>query len=190
MYDKNSLNDNYKELLNYYPIFYREVYEMDEIIKANAKILDELVLNIDSSINNIFILSADENIIKRFETFLYIKSTKNKSLNDRKKYILAILSGYGKISASRIIDIIYILSELESEISFEKIDDMGNKVINISIDGVLTKNQYNDINTILKNKLPAHLLVSQNQKAQSNQTKFGLGSFVIITKERRIICKW
>ena len=34
--------NNYEELITYYPLFYREIYEMKEILKAQGKLADDL----------------------------------------------------------------------------------------------------------------------------------------------------
>lgn len=36
--------NNYEELITYYPVFYREVYEMVEILKAQGRLADNLLI--------------------------------------------------------------------------------------------------------------------------------------------------
>lgn len=52
--------NNYEELITYYPVFYREVYEMVEILKAQGRLADNLQNSIEQVFSNQFIDSADE----------------------------------------------------------------------------------------------------------------------------------
>ena len=46
---------NYEELITYYPRFYRDVFEMVEILKAYGRIADNLENNIEQIFFNSFI---------------------------------------------------------------------------------------------------------------------------------------
>lgn len=52
--------NNYEKLLTYYPRYYRDVFEMVEILKAYGKISDVLELQIEQAYLNNFVLEADE----------------------------------------------------------------------------------------------------------------------------------
>ncbi len=176
MYDKNSLENSYVELKSHYPAFYYDVFEMDAIIKANATVLDGLVTNIDLAVNNFFVMTADEPTVKRLEDFLWIKTNKLKPLIDRKKYILAVLSGYGKVSATKINEIIFSLTGLVNIVSFTNGDAYNNKFINIEINGSLTKEQLEDVLSILNNKIPAHLCLKIDYKVTESKLSFYIGA--------------
>ena len=61
--------NSYEELITYYPRFYRNVFEMVEILKAYGRIADDLENNIEQIFFNSFIDYADERIIEKFEVF-------------------------------------------------------------------------------------------------------------------------
>ena len=64
--------NNYEELITYYPVFYREVYEMTEILKAQGRLADNLQNSIEQVFSNQFIDSADESVISSYEKIMGI----------------------------------------------------------------------------------------------------------------------
>ena len=71
-YEKQFEN-NFEELITYYPRFYRDVYEMVEILKANGRVFDRMEGDIEQTYLNCFIEYADEETIKKLEDFLDIR---------------------------------------------------------------------------------------------------------------------
>ena len=67
---------NYEELIIYYPRYYREVFEMVEILKAFGRVSDGLEADIEQAYLNNFILTADAETIKVWEGMLDITYTK------------------------------------------------------------------------------------------------------------------
>ena len=63
-YDKY-YTSNYEELITYYPRFYRDVFEMVEILKAHGRIADGMEDNIEQAYLNGFIDYADEATIAK-----------------------------------------------------------------------------------------------------------------------------
>lgn len=178
MYDVNGFNNNYDELKTYYPIFYLDIFEMNELLKTYGSLLDDLVNAIDLTINNNFVLTADEPTITKFERFLMLKINRNKSLDSRKRLILALLSNYGKLSASKIKEIIFTLCGANSDIVFEdsllKIDIHRENILSIN---------FSDIFEILSRKIPAHLGFIAKGKEEIDSSLFLLNSFTRIKHE-------
>lgn len=77
-YEKHFEN-NFEELITYYPRFYRDVYEMVEILKAHGSIADGLEADIERTYLNSFIDYADEETITKLERFLMIGLNKSRS---------------------------------------------------------------------------------------------------------------
>lgn len=65
-YDKY-FKSNYEELITYYPRYYRDVFEMVEILKAEGRIADELEAHIEQAYLNNFVLTADLETVKIWE---------------------------------------------------------------------------------------------------------------------------
>ena len=66
--------NNYEELITYYPLFYREIYEMKEILKAQGKLADDLEACIERILSDCFLDTADSGVITSYENILGIKS--------------------------------------------------------------------------------------------------------------------
>lgn len=97
----NDPDGTYEELAGQYPEFYREVYEMQEILKAQGKLADGVVSGIERVFGNQFIDGADSEVTSGFEKLFGISSAKD-SLEERRAAVKAHMIGTGKISASAI----------------------------------------------------------------------------------------
>lgn len=147
-YFKNS----YEELIRYYPRFYRNVFEMVEILKVYGKIADTLETNIEQVYFNNFVLTADTKTIKMWEKILGITYEKSLPLNQRKNVVIGRISGYGHIGEPEIRSIIANYTKNDVKIDFT----MG--VITIIIDGNVF-DEMNLLNTLLC-RIPAHLILN------------------------------
>lgn len=142
--------NNYEELLTYYPRYYREIFEMVEILKAHGKIADALEENIERVFFNNFILTADETTIQIWEQdILNITYQKKLTLEQRKNVIIALLCGHGHIGEPEIREIIKNYTPNAVAVDFNK----GR--ISILIDGIVF-DEINLYHTLLK-RIPAHL---------------------------------
>lgn len=156
-YEKYFKN-NYDELIRFYPRYYREVYEMVEILKANGAILDELEDNIETTFLNNFIDYADEATIQKLERFLHIALNRQRTLSDRRRLVKAFFAGFGKISASMLKALIGSYTNAEVDIKFEPSDEEGNNTLYINFERGKEEHIYmSDIIMLLSRKLPAHI---------------------------------
>ena len=103
---KKYFKNNYEELIRYYPRFYRDVFEMVEILKVCGQIADTLESNIEQVYFNNFVLTADTKTIKMWEKILGITYEESLPLNQRKNVVIGRISGYGHIGEPEIRSII------------------------------------------------------------------------------------
>lgn len=156
-YDKYYEN-NYEELITYYPRFYREVFEMVEILKANGRIADELEANIEQTYLNNFIDFADEVTIAKLEKFLMIGLNKSRTLEERRRLVKSYFVGFGKVSASMLAEMIQSYTGAGVESRFEASDEEGNNTLYINFQRGKEPTLYmSDINLLLGKKIPAHI---------------------------------
>ena len=151
--------NNYEELITYYPRFYRNVFEMVEILKAYGRILDDIERNIEQTYLNGFIDYADEATISKLENFLKIGQNKNRTLENRKRLVKSYFVGSGKISASKIYRMIAVYTDSPVICKLEPFDDEGNNRLYIEIQSneeetICTR----DIFALLSKKIPANLV--------------------------------
>lgn len=151
LFNKN-FKSGYEELLTYYPDFYKNVYEMNAILKAQGQLVDNLESGIEQVFFNCFIDTADKNVIACYERMIGIASEDLKSLEERRSLVKSHLVGTGKISASLIKEMIRIYTGADSECRFE------NSILKIDIDrGDKNYINFGDIEKLLSTKLPAHI---------------------------------
>lgn len=143
---------NYEELIAHYPRFYRDVFEMVEILKAYGRIADGLEDSIEQAYLNNFILTADAETIKTWETVLHITYTEKLTLEQRKRVVIGRISGYGHIGEPEIRGIIANYTENSVALDFA----LG--VIYVVIDGEIF-DETNLLNTLL-GRIPAHLALN------------------------------
>ena len=150
--------NNYEELITYYPLFYREIYEMKEILKAQGKLADDLEDCIERILSDCFLDTADSGVITSYENILGIKSDLGKPLEERRRLVKAYLVGSGKASATSVCEMIKTYTGAEAECSFSPYDEKGNNVLNILAEhGNSQLINIKDINVLLSEKLPAHI---------------------------------
>lgn len=149
---------NYEELITYYPRFYREVFEMVEILKAHGNIADELEDNIERTFLNCFIDYADETTIAKLERFLQIGLNKSRTLEERRRLVKSFFVGFGKVSASMLAGMIQSYTGAGVKSRFEPCDDEQNNMLYLDFQRGNEPTLYmSDINLLLSKKIPAHI---------------------------------
>ena len=117
-YEKAFAN-NYEELITYYPAFYQQVYEMQEILKAQGKLADGVEAGIERAYLNNFIDYADAETIGNLETFLRLEHNRTKELEMRRRIVKAHFIGNGKMSATLIKSMLQAYTEAEVDIELK-----------------------------------------------------------------------
>ena len=152
-YDKY-YTSNYEELITYYPRFYRDVFEMVEILKAHGRIADGMEDNIEQAYLNGFIDYADEATIAKLERFLEIGLNRNRTLEERRRLVKSYFVGFGKISATLIKQMIGAYTNAPVDCRFEPFDDEGNNMLFIDFQRSGNETIYmSDILMLLSKKL-------------------------------------
>lgn len=117
-YEKAFAN-NYEELITYYPAFYQQVYEMQEILKAQGKLADGIENGIERAYLNNFIDYADAETIGNLETFLRLEHNRTKELEMRRRIVKAHFVGNGKMSATLIKSMLQAYTEAEVDVELK-----------------------------------------------------------------------
>lgn len=158
LYNNKFYKNSYEELLSFYPKFYRGVYEMEEILKTDGELCDQLESNIEQTLANSFIDSADESTIALWEDFLGISLMKHRTVEERRRMVRSFVVGTGKISATSIIEMIKSYTNADVEVRFESSDEEGNNRLYIDFDRGSNSNVYiSDIENLISRKIPAHI---------------------------------
>lgn len=149
---------NYDELITYYPLFYRDIKEMDAILRAHGKIADDLEAGIEQVFANNFIDTANEATIERLEKFLDLGLNRSRTLEERRRLVKSFFAGFGSVSASMLEGIVRSYTDAEVSVRFEPFDDAGNNMLYIEFGRGNSPTLYmSDINLLLNKKIPAHI---------------------------------
>ena len=83
----NGFPSAYEELKTFYPVFYRDVFEMDAIWRTCGGGLDEIEDDVDRVANSTYISLMDEKALVQMETFLGIPPDSGRTLEERRKLL-------------------------------------------------------------------------------------------------------
>jgi len=156
---RRAWKDSYDELITFYPRFYRDVLEMEAILRAHGDYTNEMMDDIEQTFLNGFIDYASEAQIERWENFLHISLNRSLTLDDRRRAVKAYIIGFGKMSASVIKAMVNAyLGISDTEVDFRPRDEDGNNAVLIYIyeNDDITAN-FQQLRVLLRRKIPAHL---------------------------------
>lgn len=137
-------------ILNNYPPVIKQIKDIQQIAKAEDIEFSKLNTSINEVIRNMFVFTANETGVQRFEKLLGIKPKAAQSLDDRKIYILSMMNRR-KMSLSELMTMlsnysegITILNDIANmEMIVEINTDAGNlDMLNKIIDEILPLNIY------------------------------------------------
>lgn len=139
----------YEELITYYPRFYRDVYEMREILKAHGRVTDELENNIERTFFNFFILTADLETVEVWERTFGITYDETLTLDQRRHVILGKLGGFGHIGEPEIRAIVRQYTDKGESVDFR------NGTVVVTLEELLFGRA--NLMETLRSRIPAHL---------------------------------
>lgn len=150
--------NNYEELITYYPRFYRDVLEMDAILRSEGRLADGIQDGIKTILSNSFVSTANEDTLTMLEKFLGLQLQKQRTVEERRRILMSFFVGMGKVSASRIVELIKAYTGADINCEFYPFDAEGNNRLDIKFDRGSEANIYiADIYTLLAKMLPAHI---------------------------------
>ncbi len=181
-YEKVFAN-NYEELITYYPAFYQQVYEMQEILKAQGKLADGVEAGIERAYLNNFIDYADAETIGNLETFLKLDYNRTKELEVRRRIVKAHFVGNGKMSATLIKNMLQAYTKAEVDIRFEPFDEDGNNMLFIDFQRGVEETVYiSDIINLFGRRIPAHIKCKMNIGYKQHGMIFCAGGIQAVKK--------
>lgn len=151
----NGFPSAYEELKTFYPVFYRDVFEMDAIWRTCGGGMDEIEDGVDRVANSTYISLMDETALTQMEAFLGIPPDSSRTLEERRKLASSYFLGVGHIGSREIKEITKAFTEGECEVSFAN----SEVYIHIKAD-ISDTSPADDFFFILRKKIPAHLGVN------------------------------
>lgn len=150
----------YEQISSFYPRWYLEIYEMNEILKIEALVAENAQKAIDLILDNHFLDTIDVGKATELEHYLGITTSANRSIEERRLVIKSYFLGRGKLSLAQIISIVQALSGGKVTATFSKRNNNGDNGIKLNIYNCYIKGMLIDIISTLQNRVPAHLWVS------------------------------
>lgn len=148
----------FEELLRMYPEFYSKITDMCYVVNAEANMVDDVIDTAQTILDDSNITTAREAIISFYESIINVREA-NRSVEERRNLILLLFNMMGKLSASKIINVIKIYTGQDVEILFNRKDEKNNYILEIltqkdNIDSAFLS----DMQFIMNRILPAHLV--------------------------------
>lgn len=150
----NQQQSGYEEIASYSPRYYRSIREMDAVFRLAGWLIDLMAQDMENVVAYQFLKYMNDEALTRYEAFLHIVMDENKSINERKAYISALLIGSGKLSADKIVEMVN---------QFRGCDCEGVKLdgstlhISIIMDEDFNQGVSDIIRDLIKRKVPAHI---------------------------------
>lgn len=148
----NQQQNGYEEIASYSPRYYRSIKEMDAVFRLAGWIIDLMAQDMEDMVAFQFLKYMDDEVLTRYEVFLGIMKDANKTLEERKAFINALLIGSGKLSADKIIAIIKQFVDCECSIELSGVELYINMIFKDN-----PSTYMGDIRNLIKRKVPAHL---------------------------------
>lgn len=136
-------------IINHYPLVIRQIKEMQQIAKAEDIEFEKLKTLTNEVISNMFVFTANETGIARFEKILGITPKAAQSLDDRKIYIISMMNRR-RMSLSELTAMLANYSE-----GIELLNDIANMhmIVTINTDA----SSVNTLNKIIDEILPMNI---------------------------------
>ena len=144
-------------LKNYIAPFFYDVKEIKEIIDSLQEEFNIIGTNAEQSLNNMFILSTDEDGIARYEKITGIIPKGTDTLQDRQFNVLSKFQNKLPYTDEYLKNTISLLTNNDFEINI----DNDNYEVTVKI-GLSAQKQFDTINQLLKDVIPANMLISLN----------------------------
>lgn len=169
---ENSPSKTYDEIKTWYPVWYRNISEMDALWQALGIQLDKARDGIIQAVNNNFIDRADAETLSKLEKFFRISYSSPRTIIERRNMLKALKLGQNHIGQKEIKELISIFTGGKIDVAFAR------GVIEIAVTRDFSdKFNLHDCNTILSGKVPAHLRLSMIDRLLPTQI-YNAHSFV------------
>lgn len=113
----NQQQSGYEEIASYSPRYYRKIKEMDAVFRLAGWLIDFMSRDMENMVAFQFIKYMDEESLTRYEAFLGIMRNFNKTSEERKSYINAMLACSKKISKDSIVAIVNQFAECDCAVT-------------------------------------------------------------------------
>ncbi len=150
----NQQRSGYEEIVSYSPRYYRSIKEMDAVFQLAGWLIDLMAQDMEDMVAFQFLRYMDDEALTRYEAFLGIAKDPDRTLDERKAYISALLIGSGRLTADKIVEMVNQFRGCDCEgVTLE-----GSTLhISIIVDGDFSQGTGDSIRGLIEGKAPAHI---------------------------------
>lgn len=118
-YFPNFEQTGYEELRDWTPAYYRDIKEADANLRFAGSTNDIMAESLERFCRNLFAKTMDAEELSRMEAFFYMTGNASKDIEERRRLLAIAMAGSGKISTSKIADMIRAYTGAESSFIFQ-----------------------------------------------------------------------
>lgn len=107
-----------KELDSYLPKYWRDIREMEANNTFAGYTLDRMAADMEKTVKDRFFDSCSEAMLERYEAFLHIQPSPGVGLKDRRSMVKMKWNGGGRMTGSRIKEIVKDCCGVDCEVTF------------------------------------------------------------------------
>lgn len=150
---ENAFPTTYEEIKTWYPVWYRDVFEMEALWRVLGGQMDSIQADIIQMVENNFIEFADAPTVTKLEEFYGIVHPFPRTLVERRAVLIGFVRGRGHIGRPKIIELISLFTTGEIDVAFSR---PGKVDVTVTRD---FGDMFNlaDVHMILGHRIPAHL---------------------------------
>lgn len=117
-YFNNFLQTGYDELRSWTPRYYQGIREADANMQFAGSTIDLMADSLEKFCKNLFAKTMDEEELARMEKYFYIEKNSKLDISERRRLLAIAMAGSGKISTTKIADLIRTYTGAESSFTF------------------------------------------------------------------------
>lgn len=157
------------DLKEYWPRYLQDLVEFDQIASAEQPEFQEAMQDVQGASNNFFLDSLTDYGCQRWESILNLPKIYNNTLEERRFRIMTWLNRQAPFTMTTLCQQ---LSSLCGEEGYTVELNAKNYLLVVRV-ALTSKNNFNDVETMLKRIVPANIVIDLSLKYNSNEMLFG-----------------
>lgn len=117
-YFNNFVQTGYEEMRDWTPRYYQGIREADANMRFAGSTNDLMAESIEKFCRNLFAKTMDEEALSRMEKYFYVEQNGSLDIGERRRLLAIVMAGSGKISTTKIAELIRTYTGAESSFTF------------------------------------------------------------------------
>lgn len=117
-YFNNFVQTGYEEMRDWTPRYYQGIREADANMRFAGSTNDLMAESLEKFCRNLFAKTMDEEALSRMEKYFYMEQNGSLDINERRRLLAIAMAGSGKISTTKIAELIRTYIDAEASFTF------------------------------------------------------------------------